>query len=40
MTDLTRKVINVSAEVISMTNEGQAGAHDGVEHIRDHSNCD
>lgn len=40
MTNLLRKVLKVSAEVISVADEGQAGPHDGEEDIRDQSDGD
>lgn len=40
MTNLVGKVMKLNAEVISVEDEGQAGAHDGGKDIRDQSDGD
>ena len=40
MTDLMREFVKLSAEVISMVDEGQAGAHNGGENIGRQANAD
>ena len=40
MTNLTREFVKVSAEVISVVNENQAGAHDSGEDIKHQSDRD